>query len=289
MLPGSLRTVVERALAEDVRSGDLTSRLTLDENWEARALVRVRTNGVFAGGQVIAATFDVLADGAVEVDVQRPEGAVVRPNHVLAEIAGPARVVLAGERVVLNFLQRLSGIATLTAKYVKAVAGTDVHITDTRKTTPGLRMLEKHAVRCGGGQNHRFGLDDCVMIKDNHLALYEMHMGVDRPAALQATIAAARAHAGHAVRIVAEAETEAEARAAAEAGADVVMLDNFPLEELRRCVRVLRKRAPGVMLEASGGVTLRTVAAIANTGVDVISVGALTHSPPALDIGMDIL
>ncbi len=289
MHPGSVREIVAQALAEDIRSGDLTSRLTIDPAWEAHVAIRARQAGVFVGAEILDTVFDCLADGAVHVEQFRTDGDRLRSRQVIAEVTGPARVVLAGERVCLNFLQRLSGIATLTAKYVAAVKGKSARITDTRKTTPGLRALEKYAVRCGGGVSHRFGLDDCVMIKDNHVDLCAMHLGIDRVEAIATCVKTARAGLGHTVRILTEVETEAEAVAACEAGTDVVTLDNFGVSAMAQCVRRIRRIAPTTVFEATGGVTLRTVAAVAATGVDVISVGELTHSPPALDIGMDIL
>lgn len=289
MLPGILTDVVSRALAEDVRSGDVTSRFVIEEAWEARALIKGKQAGIFAGGALIGATYDVLAEDQVYVEVVKRDGESIRSGQTIAEISGPAHVVLAGERTLLNFMQRMSGIATLTSKYVSAVKGTNAKIADTRKTTPGLRVLEKHAVVCGGGINHRFALDDCVLIKDNHISLFQLHHSVERPEAVAGCIAAARSKAGHTIRIETEAADFAEATAAVEAGTDILMLDNWSLDELRTGVRKLKKAAPDVTLEASGGVTLRTVGDIAKTGVDVISVGALTHSPPALDIAMDIL
>ena len=289
MQPGSVREIVAHALAEDIRSGDLTSRLTIDPTWEAHVVLRSRSAGVLAGSEVIAIAYDILADGAVHVELMRSDGDRLRPRQVIAEITGPAEIVLTGERVVLNFLQRLSGIASLTAKYVAAVQGTRARITDTRKTTPGLRVLEKAAVRDGGGVSHRFGLDDCVMIKDNHVDLCAMHLGIDRTEAVSTCVKAVRAGIGHTVRVLTEVESEGEAVAACEAGTDVVTLDNFDVEAMRKCVRHLRRLVPAIVLEATGGVTLRNVAAVAATGVDVSSIGALTHSPPALDIGMDLL
>lgn len=289
MLTRSIRELVAAALAEDIRSGDLTSRLTVEPVWEAHMAIRARAAGVFAGAEVLRATYDLVSAGAIHLDVLRADGDRLRAKQVIAEVTGPAVHVLAGERVALNFVQRMSGIATLTAKYVTAVKGTRAQITDTRKTTPGLRILEKYAVRCGGGVNHRFALDDCVMIKDNHVDLYGMHMGVGRTDAVSACVKAARKGAGHTVRILTEVESAAEADAACDAGTDVVVLDNFELEDMRTCVRRLRRRWPSVIIEATGGITLRRVGAVAATGVHVISVGELTHSPPALDLGLDML
>ena len=205
------------------------------------------------------------------------DGDPLRPGAVIARVSGCARAILGAERVALNLMGRLSGVASLTARYVDAVAGSRAAIIDTRKTTPGLRLLEKYAVRCGGGANHRFGLDDAVLIKDNHVAACG---GVGE------AIRRARAHVGHMVRIEAEVDTLAQFDEALAAAPDIVMLDNFALDDLREAVR----RADGrVVLEASGGVNLETVRAIAETGVDLISVGALTHSAPVLDIGLDVV
>ena len=267
--------VVRAALAEDLgRAGDITSAACIDPAASFAARFASRKAGVVSG--LACARLAILAlDPAATFTAFAEDGQPVGPGAVLARVEANARALLSAERVALNLLGRLSGVATLTRAYVDAVAGARAAITDTRKTTPGLRALEKYAVRCGGGVNHRFGLDDAILIKDNHVAAC---------GGVGAAIRKARASAGHLVKIEAEVDSLAQFDEALEAGPDVVMLDNFALADLRAAVA----RAGGrVTLEASGGVSLATVRAIAETGVDVISVGALTHSAPALDIGLD--
>ena len=267
--------IVRMALAEDLgRAGDLTAAACIPADARLKAVFAVRKAGTVAG--LACARVAVLAmDPAAHYEARAADGDAVSPGDILAMVEADARALLAAERTALNLLGRLSGIATLTRAYVDAVAGTKARIADTRKTTPGLRALEKHAVACGGGVNHRFGLDDAILIKDNHVAV----CGGVGPA-----IDRARAHAGHLVRVEVEVDGLDQLDEALAHRPDVVMLDNFTLEDLREAVR----RASGkVVLEASGGVSLDTVAAIAATGVDVISVGALTHSAPALDVGLD--
>lgn len=271
-------TVVAHALAEDIGSGDLTTLAAIPATAHMTAHFVTREGGVIAGLPVVVAVFRQL-DPSVKVLLHTADGVAVAAGATLATVTGPARSILSGERVALNLLQRLSGIATLTAQYVAAVAGTRAQILDTRKTTPGLRALEKYAVRMGGGRNHRFGLYDGVMLKDNHLAMLAAQ-GID----LAAAIARVRAQLGPMVRLEVEVESVADAITAAEAGADLILLDNMPLDQLRAAVQAVAGRA---QTEASGGVNLQTVRAIAETGVDYISVGALTHSVRALDIGLD--
>jgi len=267
--------LLDRALAEDLgRAGDLTSLATVEEAATARAHVVVRAPGVVAGLPLVGEVFARL-DARVERRLAAVDGDRVAAGAVLARLAGPARALLAGERVALNLLGRLSGIATATRELVDLVAGTGAAIADTRKTTPTLRALEKYAVRCGGGANHRFGLDDAVLIKDNHVAAV---------GSVGEAIRRAKAFAGHLVKVEAEIQRLEQLEEAVAAGADVVMLDNFGLEAIRQAVR----RGGGrVVLEASGGVTRETARAIAETGVDLISVGAITHSAPALDVALD--
>jgi nicotinate-nucleotide pyrophosphorylase (carboxylating) len=270
-----VRPVVEAALAEDLgRAGDITSVACIPAGTRFDGVFRARKAGRIAGLDCARLAIAALDPGArFAPDVS--DGDAAAAGAVLARVGGDARAVLAAERVALNLMQRLSGVATLTAAYVAAVAGTSARITDTRKTTPGLRALEKYAVRCGGAINHRFGLDDAILIKDNHVAAC---------GGVAAAISRARAAAGHLVRVECEVDGLDQFDQALAAGPDVIMLDNFDLGDLREAVR----RAAGrVVLEASGGVTLDSVRAIAETGVDVISVGALTHSAPALDIGLD--
>ncbi|WP_322496047.1 carboxylating nicotinate-nucleotide diphosphorylase [Chloroflexus sp.] len=271
-------TIVANALAEDIGSGDLTTLAAIPAAASMTAHVVTREAGVIAGLPVVVAVFRQL-DPSVKVLLHTADGAAVAAGATLATVTGPARSILSGERVALNLVQRLSGIATLTAQYVAAVAGTRAQILDTRKTTPGLRALEKYAVRMGGGRNHRFGLYDGAMLKDNHLAMLA-GQGID----LAAAIARVRAQLGPMVRLEVEVESVAAAITAAEAGADLILLDNMPLDQLRAAVQAVAGRA---QTEASGGVNLQTVRAIAETGVDYISVGALTHSVRALDIGLD--
>ncbi|MFT4135776.1 carboxylating nicotinate-nucleotide diphosphorylase [Microbacterium sp.] len=269
--------IVAAALEEDAPWGDVTGMHLIPAEATAEADLVAREPGVFSGGTVFAAAFR-LTDPAIEVDVHVSEGDAFAAGDVLASVSGNARGILAAERVGLNLVQRLSGISTLTAAFVAAVEGTGARIADTRKTTPGLRMLERHAVRAGGGTNHRFSLSDAVMVKDNHVGILSAH-GIDLPAAF------AEARLPHTMHVVIEVDRIDQIEAALEAGAHTVLLDNFPLDGLRAAVALIGDRA---RTEASGGVTLETVGEIARTGVDVISVGALTHSARALDLGLDL-
>jgi nicotinate-nucleotide pyrophosphorylase (carboxylating) len=262
-------TDVDRWLAEDVGDGDLTSLAVIDEDRTCTARIVVKQPGVVCGLGVAAEIFDRLEANLVPL---AEDGDAVEPGPV-AQVDGPARGVLTAERLALNVLGRLSGIATLTRRYVDAVAGTGAVILDTRKTTPGLRALEKHAVACGGGQNHRFGLYDGILIKDNHLRL---------AGALAEAVARARETG---VPVEVECDTVDQVRAALAAGADSILLDNMTVDTLREAVTVAGGRTP---LEVSGGVTLETVRAVAETGVDFISVGALTHSAPSLDFSLEV-
>ncbi len=268
---------VQRALDEDLgRAGDITSIATIPETTPARALMIARQAGVVAGLPLAVATFQKLS-GDMKIDAHIRDGThVAAGTHVLT-ISGPARAVLSGERTALNFVGRLSGIATLTSDYVRQTAGTNLRICCTRKTTPGLRALEKYAVRCGGGFNHRFGLDDAILIKDNHIAV----AGGVRP-----VLERARAHTGHLVKIEIEVDTLAQLREVLDTGlADVVLLDNMDIATLTEAVTLASGR---VVLEASGGVTQTSIAKIATTGVDYVSSGALTHSAPNFDVALDI-
>ena len=267
--------VVRAALAEDLgRAGDITALACIDADATLTATFGAREAGTIAG--LDCARLAVLAmDPAAKFKARVGDGDAVAAGAVLAKVTGNARALLSAERTALNLLGRLSGVATLTAQYVAAVEGTKARITDTRKTTPGLRALEKYAVRCGGALNHRFGLDDAILIKDNHVAACG---GVGE------AIRRARAFAGHLVKVECEVDSLKQLAEALDAGPDVVMLDNFSLKNLRVAVGMTAGR---VVLEASGGVTLDTVRDIAETGVDVISVGALTHSANVLDIGLD--
>lgn len=273
-----IEPVVRAALAEDLgRAGDVTARACAPEDARLAAVFAARREGRVAG--LACARLAVLAlDPAARFEARLADGDDAAPGAVLAEVEAGARALLSAERTALNLLGRLSGVATLTRSYVRAVAGTAARIADTRKTTPGLRALEKHAVLCGGGLNHRFGLDDAILIKDNHIAV----CGGDVAEAVRR----ARAFSGHLMKVEVEVDGLDQLEAALAEGPDVVMLDNFSLGDLRRAVALTSGRA---VLEASGGVSLETVRAIAETGVDVISVGALTHSAPALDVGLDAL
>ena len=275
--PLAIEEAVHRALDEDLgRAGDVTSIATIPENVPARALMVAREAGVIAGLPLAVATFQKLSPD-IRIEAHARDGAsVAKGTHVLT-ISGPARAVLTGERTALNFAGRLSGIATLTANYVRKAEGTKARITCIRKTTPGLRALEKYAVRCGGGFNHRFGLDDAIVIKDNHIAV---------AGGVRAVLERARAHVGHLVKIEIEVDTLEQLREVLGTGlADVVLLDNMDLATLREAVALANGR---VVLEASGGVTLGSIADIAATGVDYISSGALTHSAPNFDMALDI-
>lgn len=271
--------VVAAALEEDAPWGDLTSEALIPENAIARADLVARERGVFSGGDVFEAAFR-LTDPAIDVELVVEDGEWFEPGAVLAVVTGPARGVLTAERIGLNFVQRMSGIATLTGAYVAEVAHTGARIADTRKTTPGLRAFERKAVRDGGGRNHRHSLSDAVMAKDNHLAVLAQK-GVSTTAALQA----AKDLLPHTTHIEVEVDRLDQIEPVLAAGIGTIMLDNFSLEDLRAGVAKIAGRAT---VEASGGVSLETVRAIAETGVDVVSVGALTHSARALDLGLDV-
>ncbi|NBU27346.1 MAG: carboxylating nicotinate-nucleotide diphosphorylase [Caulobacteraceae bacterium] len=270
-----IEPVVRAALAEDLgRAGDITAMACIDADARLTTDFAARRDGRISGLACARLAIHAL-DPSASFEARLADGDDAPAGTVLARVEANARALLSAERTALNLLGRMSGIATLTRAYVRAAAGTAAKITDTRKTTPGLRALEKYAVRCGGGVNHRFGLDDAILIKDNHVAA----CGGVIPA-----IERARAFAGHLVKVECEVDSLEQLEQALGAGPDVIMLDNFSLADLERAVAMASGR---VVLEASGGVNLETVAAIAATGVDVISVGALTHSAPVLDIGLD--
>jgi nicotinate-nucleotide pyrophosphorylase (carboxylating) len=273
-----VRRAVRAALEEDVGSGDVTTLATLPENSSLRAVMVARESLRLAGIALAEAAFTELS-AAVRVERLVEDGETVSVGGKLLRVWGPARAILSAERVALNFVQRLSGIATLTAAYVGAVRGTRAQILDTRKTTPCWRRFEKYAVTCGGGRNHRLGLFDLVLIKDNHLAA----LRGERPNAIAAAVQRARQRYPH-LRVEVEADTLEQVQQALDAGADVILLDNMPLRDLRTAVQLVAGRA---QTEASGAVDLKTVRLIAETGVDFISVGALTHSARAVDIGLD--
>lgn len=274
--PPLVADCVRAALLEDLgRAGDITTLATIPEGTVATASIAARTAGVISGLALAREAFRIM-DPTVSIECRIEDGGRVRAGDSIARINGSARAILSAERVALNYLGRLSGVATLTDRYVQQVVHTRARICDTRKTTPLLRALEKYAVRCGGGANHRFGLDDAILIKDNHIAV---------AGGVAAALRAAKSAAGHLVRIEIEVDTLDQLGEVIAEGADAVLLDNMPTDMLRAAVAMV----DGAMIcEASGGVSLETVAAIAETGVDVISVGALTHSAPALDLGLDI-
>jgi nicotinate-nucleotide pyrophosphorylase (carboxylating) len=275
-LPPEVRELIERALREDVGPGDATTSALLSPGQSGAARLIAKSPLVVAGLPFAEAVFHAV-DPETKMEALKAEGERAAGGETLAGVSGSAASLLAAERVALNILQGLSGVATLTAEFVRRVEGTGVRILDTRKTTPGMRLMEKYAVRVGGGSNHRFGLFDGVLIKDNHIRAAG---GIARAVAL-----VREARAGRLLRIEVEAETLEQVEEALLAGADVVMLDNMSLEDMRKAVALARGRAA---LEASGNVTLETVAHIAHTGVDYISTGAITHSAPAADISMEM-
>jgi nicotinate-nucleotide pyrophosphorylase (carboxylating) len=275
--PLAIDEAVHRALDEDLgRAGDITSIATVPEATPARAIMVARQAGVIAGLPLAVATFQKLSP-EIRIEPHVRDGASVEKGMKVMTIAGPARAVLTGERTALNFVGRLSGIATVTADYVRHTAGTRMRICCTRKTTPGLRALEKYAIRCGGGFNHRFGLDDAILIKDNHIAV---------AGGVRLVLERARATTGHLVKVEIEVDTLDQLREVLDTGlADVVLLDNMDIATLREAVKLASGR---VVLEASGGLTFSSIAAIAATGVDYASSGALTHSAPNFDVALDI-
>ena len=269
----TIERVVHAALAEDIGAGDVTTEATVGADAIGTAALVVKEPGVVCGLRVVEATFRAL-DPEIRFEAFDSDGDIVEPPAIVARVVGSERAILTGERVALNFLGRLSGIATLTRSYVDAVVGTGASVLDTRKTTPGLRALEKHAVVCGGGRNHRFGLDDAVLVKDNHIRA---------TGSIRAAVELVR----EATDLPVEVECEAldDVREALDVGVDAILLDNMTLAQLRDAVALNAGRA---RLEASGGVTLDTIRAIAETGVDEISVGALTHSARSLDVSLEL-
>jgi nicotinate-nucleotide pyrophosphorylase (carboxylating) len=276
--PAEVRRAVRAALAEDIGGGDVTTLATVPRTASARAVMRARQPLALAGLAFAEAAFRELCS-SVRIRGRARDGQRANAGQVLLEVAGPARAILSAERVALNFVQRLSGVATLTARFVNSVRGTRAQILDTRKTTPGWRHFEKYAVACGGGRNHRLGLFDLVLIKDNHLAALRQA----KPNPIAAAVNRARKRFPK-LKIEVEADTLEQVEQAVEAGADIVLLDNMTRAQMRAAVWLVAGRA---RTEASGGVSLKTVSGIARTGVDFISVGVLTHSAPAVDIGLD--
>lgn len=275
--PLELEEAVHRALAEDLgRAGDITSVATIPEDRQARAIVVARKAGTISGLPLVEAVFRKL-DADIRIEAHARDGDTVAAKTSLMTIAGNAHAILAGERTALNFLGHLSGIASATHEFVRRIEGTKARIVETRKTTPGLRSLQKYAVRCGGGLNHRFGLDDAILIKDNHIAV---------AGGIRAVLEAAKVKAGHLVKIEIEVDTLDQLREVLDCGlADVVLLDNMDTATLKKAVDLVAGR---LVIEASGGITLDTVASVAATGVGTISAGAITHSSPSLDVALDI-
>jgi len=276
----AVNTIVRMALLEDAPWGDLTSQTLIPASATVTAQVVAREPGVFCGQDIVTAAFS-LTDPAITTDFHIADGKDFASGAIIATIEGPARGILQAERVALNFAQRLSGIATLTAAYVAETAGTNTRIVDTRKTTPGLRLFERYAVRCGGGHNHRFSLSDAVMAKDNHLAVLAAHSS----ASLTESLLALRQVVPHTAHLEVEVDRLDQIDAVLAANVDTILLDNFSIDDLRIAVQQINNRA---LTEASGGITLDRIRDIAATGVDLISVGALTHSVRALDLGLDI-
>ncbi|MBA3765502.1 MAG: carboxylating nicotinate-nucleotide diphosphorylase [Acidobacteria bacterium] len=275
---GALFNQIGAFLSEDLGRGDITTQATVVRNARARGRFLAKEPMVVAGLEAAEAVFSTL-DAQQQIEAFASDGDEIEAGKVIARTSGFADVLLAGERLALNLMQRLSGIATLTRKYVRAIEGTNAQIVDTRKTTPGLRMLEKYAVLSGGGRNHRFGLDDGVLIKDNHIAL---------AGGVGSAVGQAREKVGHLHKIEVEVSTERDLREAMNEGADIILLDNLSPEETSALVAVARELDPKVMLESSGGITLENVRAYASAGVDLISIGALTHSARAMDISFKI-
>ncbi len=271
--------IIDLALAEDLGPGDITTEVLIPPHLQGKASILIKEDGLVAGGKIAKKVF-LRVDPSLKVEVLVEDGAKVQSGDIVATISGRVASILKAERTALNFLQKLSGIASQTAKYVAKARGLTVDITDTRKTTPGLRLLEKYAVRMGGGKNHRLHLGESILIKDTHLAALRA-LGMS----LKDIVAKAKQNAPEGITVEVEVNTAQEARDAVEAGADIIMLDNMSPEEMRHAVSSL----PGqVKTEASGGITLANVRAAAEAGVNMISIGALTHSPKALDISLEL-
>jgi len=268
--------IIEQALLEDIGTGDITTEFIIPSNLKAKGIIKTSEEGVVAGLDIACLVFQKL-DSEIIFQEKTKDGKKVARGKELAEITGPARTILKGERVALNFLQRMSGIATITSKFCQEVKDFPVRIVDTRKTTPGLRILEKYAVHMGGGYNHRFGLYDAVLIKDNHIAV---------AGGIKSAVNSVRKQISHTVKIEVEVENLSQLQEALEMKVDIVMLDNMSLDMMREAVNIAKGK---VLIEASGGITLDNVREVAQTGVDLISIGALTHSVKSLDISMEII
>ena len=274
-----IESIIEQALTEDLYLGDPTTTATIPDGLEGTAILLSKGHGIVAGLPVALGVFRRI-DQSLKTEAWIEDGDHLEPEIRIAKIQGPLSAILMAERTALNFLQRLSGIATETARYIQAVSGLGVRIVDTRKTTPGLRTLEKYAVTIGGGKNHRHNLGDGILIKDNHIAALQ-RQGIT----LEEVVRRARVHAPHSLRIEVEVETITQATEALNGGAEILLLDNMGLEDMRKVVELVKGRA---LTEASGGITLENVRAVGETGVDIISVGALTHSVKSMDISLDI-
>jgi nicotinate-nucleotide pyrophosphorylase (carboxylating) len=274
-----VKQLIDRATAEDLGQGDVTTEALIPKTQKGRASIVAKARGFIAGVEVAKQVF-LKVDPELKLSILIEDGTEVKPGDIVAKIEGRVASILKAERVALNFLQHLSGIASETGHYVQAVKGLPVQITDTRKTTPGLRTLEKYAVRVGGGKNHRMHLGDGILIKDNHLAAFR-RQGLS----IKEIVTKARQKVSPKLKIEVEVKTPQEAVEAAEAGADIIMLDNMGLEDMRQAVQLIKGRT---LIEASGGITQDRVRAVAQTGVDLISIGALTHSTKALDISLEL-
>jgi nicotinate-nucleotide pyrophosphorylase (carboxylating) len=277
-LPSSALALIDAALAEDVGPGDFTTLWTVPAERRAEGRIVAKASGVVAGSEIAVEVFRRV-DPSLRVTVDAADGTAVEPGDLAMTIRGSARSILTGERLALNFMQRLSGVATVTRRYVRAVEGTGARVIDTRKTTPGMRALEKAAVVAGGGANHRFGLHDMVMIKDNHIAA---------AGGITAAVQAVRRRNDRALRVEVETTSLDEVREALAIGADRIMFDNMSVELMREAVALVRAADPRPETEASGGITLETIRGYAETGVDFVSVGALTHSAPSLDLSLQL-
>jgi len=268
--------IIERALLEDIGTGDITTESIIPSNLKAKGIIKTFEKGVVAGLDIACLVFQKL-DAEIVFQEKTKDGTKVIRGKELAEITGPARTILMGERVALNFLQRMSGIATITSKFCEEVKDFPVRIVDTRKTTPGLRILEKYAVRMGGGYNHRFGLYDAVLIKDNHIAV---------AGGIKSAVDSVRKQSSHTVKIEVEVESLSQLQEALKAQVDIIMLDNMDLETMKEAVKMVKGK---ILIEASGEITLEKVRKIAQAGIDLISIGALTHSVKSLNISMEII
>ena len=272
-------SILTQALLEDIGEGDVTTNTIIPENHRAKAVLIAREDFVLAGLPFTERIFK-LVNSALKFKANKKDGDIVKKGTVIAIINGNTRSLLTAERTALNILQRLSGIATLTYRFVEKVKGLPVKIIDTRKTMPGLRTFEKYAVRAGGGKNHRFGLFDGILIKDNH---------INAAGGIEKAVKMAKLKAQHMLKIEVEAKNIREVRSALSAGAEIIMLDNMSVEDIRKSVRLIRSQNPQIIIEASGNINLENIRKVAETGVDLISIGALTHSARAVDISMDIL